>query len=100
MLALFTALMGYLLGRSKGLGYLGFILGFMLGPIGWAGLLFFPARRHPPREGAGPGDAPGSGCPRCSGAVSRKATACPHCGNVLVPIRYEVKRVGETGAPA
>ena len=100
VLALFTALLGYLFGRSKGLGYLGFILGFLLGPLGWAALLLFPNQRHSTGEGPAPEEHRGSGCPRCGRAVSRKDKACPHCGNVLVPIRYEVKMPGESGAPA
>lgn len=30
-------------------------------------------------------------CPRCSRPVGREAGSCPHCGNVLVPIRYAVE---------
>jgi hypothetical protein len=90
------AFIGILFGRMKGRPGWGFLLGLFFGPLGLALVLMLPARRaeaghgHPrsadeARRGSGPA------CPRCSKSVSRGDKACPHCGNVLVPIRYEVR---------
>lgn len=42
-------------------------------------------------EGAARGEeGPRGGCPRCRRPVPKEAGACPHCGNVLVPVHYRV----------
>ncbi|MEO6096539.1 MAG: hypothetical protein ABIW76_12865 [Fibrobacteria bacterium] len=101
------AFVGILFGRMKGRPGWGFLLGLFFGPLGLALMLLMPARVVRPvgKRGAGgagfgyrnPGDGPGSqsvsgqACPRCGKAVGRSDKACSHCGNVLVPIRYEVR---------
>jgi hypothetical protein len=47
-------------------------------------------RRADPSAGE---SAQGSGpaCPRCAKSVGRSDKTCSHCGNVLMPIRYEVR---------
>jgi hypothetical protein len=107
---------GYLLGRSRGMGLQGFFFGLAFGPLGWALVMLWPTSwiMGPlPREGAGPSSGPGaafrpgsprrdaghaspqgrrrSGCPRCGRPAEPGAAACGHCGNVLVPIRYAVE---------
>ncbi len=97
-----TAFVGILFGRMRGRPGWGFILGLFFGPLGLALILMMPARRVVGGLGGGtafgnrPGDQAGSRatgqvCPRCSKSVGRSDKACPHCGNVLVPIRYEVR---------
>lgn len=110
------AVVGYLLGRTRGMGLQGFFMGLAFGPLGWGLILLWPTRwiQGPvPRDaasGGGPGhvrrpaDRPaddggaapprspeaGSACPRCRRPVAPDAGACPHCGNVLVPVHYRV----------
>lgn len=111
------AVVGYFLGRTRGMGLQGFFMGLAFGPLGWGLILLWPtqwiqgpvprpasaaaansgpassASGHPseadlasrPRAN---GEAPG--CPRCHRPVAPDAGACPHCGNVLVPVRYRV----------
>jgi hypothetical protein len=107
-----TAFIGILFGRMKGRPGWGFILGLFFGPLGLALILMLPARVARPRGGpghgsggaesaadfayrngnrSGPRSASGPACPRCGKAVGRSDKACSHCGNVLVPIRYEVR---------
>jgi len=42
VLWLFSAIVGGLIGRPKGIGSLGFILGTFLGPLGWLIMLLLP----------------------------------------------------------
>jgi hypothetical protein len=110
-----TAFIGILFGRMKGRPGWGFILGLFFGPLGLALILMLPARVARPRGGqggrgadgfegaggagfayrnggrSGPQSSSGPACPRCGKAVGRSDKACSHCGNVLVPIRYEVR---------
>lgn len=109
---------GFLLGRSKGMALQGFFLGLAFGPLGWGLILLLPrAIIEPPRQRPSPSGSPGrspeagawtrenspenrpsqdgarsatGGCPRCGRPVPEGAGVCPHCGNVLVPIRYQV----------
>jgi hypothetical protein len=46
------------------------------------------SRRSDPASGDRRGEP---SCPRCHRPVGREAGSCPHCGNVLVPIRYAVE---------
>lgn len=110
------AFVGIFFGRMKGRPGWGFLLGLFFGPLGLALMLLLPARVVPTRgaEGGGgagfgyrdagggtgfrgtgfrPGEQSASGpaCPRCGKAVGRSDKACSHCGNVLMPIRYEVR---------
>jgi hypothetical protein len=106
---LVSGAIGYFCGWGKGRSGLGLILGLLFGPFGCLAIMLVPAapRRRPAARGPyrpGPagvssaeepsGDADpalGSACPRCRRSVSRGARACPHCGNVLIPIRYAVE---------
>jgi hypothetical protein len=119
------AFVGILFGRMKGRPGWGFVLGLFLGPVGLALMLLLPASVVRPRgapqgaqgaQGAragftfragtawpsasgrseGPDSDSGSGCPRCGKHVGRTDKACSHCGNVLMPIKYEVR--GPEGA--
>ena len=47
----------------------GFLLGFFLGPIGWAIVLFLEDRRKH--------------CPACKGVISEGASVCLHCHHNL-----------------
>lgn len=110
-LVFITAFIGLLFGRMKGRPGWGFLLGLFFGPLGLALTLLMPARRIQPSAGRGSpfggqappfsgranpfsgeaGQSPGSACPRCSKSVGRSDKTCSHCGNVLMPIRYEVR---------
>jgi hypothetical protein len=131
---LVCAMVGYLLGRTRGMGLQGFFMGLAFGPLGWGLILLWPTRwvqgpvpRDAYQGAPGPGagraggtassasadrsdrsdsasdrppetgrtsatrpEAEGRACPRCSRPVGPDAGACPHCGNVLVPVRYRV----------
>ena len=114
-----TAFIGLLFGRMKGRPGWGFLLGLFFGPLGLALTLLMPARRvqaagrGSPFTGRAPpfsnqssqsrqappdtgGSDSGSGpvCPRCSKTVGRSDKTCSNCGNVLMPIRYEVRGPG------
>jgi hypothetical protein len=109
-----TAFIGLLFGRMKGRPGWGFLLGLFFGPLGLALTLLMPARRIQPAgqgspfsRGAGPfsgaetgranpfsgesAQSSGPTCPRCAKSVGRSDKTCSHCGNVLMPIRYEVR---------
>ncbi len=109
---LFCAGIGYFLGRTRGMGLQGLLFGLGFGPLGWALILLWPrswVQGPVPRQSSGsegPADRPAAGtswragsgewsrgpaCPRCNHPVERDAGSCPHCGNVLVPIRYAVE---------
>lgn len=107
VLALFAcAVVGYFLGRTRGMGLQGFFMGLAFGPLGWGLVLLWPTswvegpvpRQAAPR--AAPEDPPTGAfrntggqrtCTRCRHPVSPDAGACPKCGNVLVPIHYQVE---------
>ncbi len=119
---LVCAAIGFLIGRTRGMGLQGFFLGFAFGPLGWGLILLWPRTwiQGPMPKGASghrdsmnrgrPGSAfrnrpqdgspeSGNGCRRCGRPVQAGASACPSCGNVLVPIRYRVNS-GNAGNPA
>jgi hypothetical protein len=75
---------GWLIGRSKGLPRQGFFLGLIFGPIGVGITLMLPKVKEP-----------GPTCPRCRKRVGRHDKACPHCGNVLVTVHYRVEDDGK-----
>lgn len=110
------AFIGLFFGRMKGRPGWGFLLGLFFGPLGLALTLLMPARRvqasgrgspfsgqasqpppfsRPAPPNSGESDrASGSVCPRCSKSVGGSDKTCSHCGNVLIPIRYEVRGPG------
>jgi hypothetical protein len=97
-LILVSGAIGYFCGWGKGRAGAGLLLGLLLGPFGCLAIMLLPAaprRRAAGNGGAGPASAGDSGagpaCPRCQRPVSRSARACPHCGNVLMRIRYAVE---------
>lgn len=116
------AVVGWFLGRTRGMGLQGFFMGLAFGPLGWGLILLWPTRwiegpvprdapsGAPGASGPDPVQASGSSgrpsgadrasgpharegspaCPRCRRPVAPDAGACPHCGNVLVPVHYRV----------
>lgn len=71
ILWLVMGLVGFLLGKWKGREGLGFLLGFLLGPIGWVIMLLVDDIR--------------AKCPHCAGPLPKEKVArCMHCGEVLV----------------
>ena len=60
---------GYVIGQRKGRPVGGFILGALIGPIGWLLVGF--------------GNSYGLKCPSCKGQVPKDATKCMHCGSEL-----------------
>ncbi|MEO7426793.1 MAG: zinc ribbon domain-containing protein [Fibrobacteria bacterium] len=105
-----TGAVGLYLGYLKGMARWGLLLGLIFGPIGLAIMLFLPVKEGRAsrgfrdqggfrdsgvfrQAGADPqasGATAGPACPRCGKGVGRGNKACPHCGNVLIPIRYSV----------
>lgn len=67
---LVMGLVGFLLGKAKGKEALGFLLGVLLGPIGWIVILCADGSAHK--------------CPYCQGNLpSATAKRCMHCGSAL-----------------
>jgi predicted amidophosphoribosyltransferase len=62
---LFFVFTAWLIGRRKGQGALGMILGFLLGPIGVLAICFTRGNRK--------------ACPHCFSLIKRRATVCPRC---------------------
>ncbi len=108
-----TGLVGYVLGQWKGIPRWGFLLGLVLGPLGWAIIMVWPAQAGIFKTGTGFGSAGtvsdsarnasssagtffATPCPRCQRSVPRGKGACPHCGNVMVAVSYRVQ--ASTGA--
>ena len=58
-------LIGAAVGSSKNLGLWGFVVGFLLGPIGLLIVVLSSGNRIP--------------CPFCCEKMNRRATVCPHC---------------------
>jgi len=54
-----------LIGKNKGQGCLGFIVGFLLGPIGLIIMIFTRGNRRR--------------CPHCKELINKDASVCPHC---------------------
>jgi hypothetical protein len=91
---LLSGAIGYFCGWGKGRAGAGLLLGLLLGPFGCLAIMLVPAaQRRRAAQGGGPGPDSGGGaaCPRCQRPVPRAARACPHCGNVLMRIRYAVE---------
>lgn len=65
---------GYACGSTKGRGPLGFLLGVLLGPIGWIIVLLLPHQDA---------DQATYQCPECMGRVPIIARKCMHCGSDL-----------------
>jgi hypothetical protein len=61
------------------------------GPFGGSSTGPFNNSSAGPLGGSSERPALGPTCPRCQKPVARSARACPHCGNVLMPIRYAVE---------
>lgn len=84
---------GAVIGSQKGRGATGFILGLVLGVIGWViVLLLEPAAGHSAnRLVVGTTPTPGSHaqmyreCPRCKEQMRRDASLCPHCRSESEP---------------
>jgi len=64
------AVVGYYIGKSRGKGETGCVLGLLLGPLGWIiAAVLAPAGEH--------------ACPHCRERIHPEATICPHCGAEL-----------------
>lgn len=63
------AIVAALIGARKGEGFLAFILGLLLGPIGILIALVSKGNRRP--------------CPWCKETVHKEAVVCPRCRGVL-----------------
>jgi hypothetical protein len=72
LLVLFVlGLIGYAIGKNKGMGWVGFLLGAVLGPIGWLII------------GINSGDK--IKCPQCKQSIHFQASICPFCKTELSP---------------
>ena len=60
---------GFAVGKSRGRGPLGFLLGTFFGPLGWIVVLLLAPE--------------GRKCPECLGIVPGQARRCQHCGSNL-----------------
>jgi hypothetical protein len=91
---LISGAIGYFCGWGKGRAGVGLLLGLLLGPFGCLAIMLLPSvprRRAAGNGGPVPEFGGGPTCPRCQRPVPRSARACPHCGNVLMRIRYAVE---------
>jgi len=61
------ALIGYLLGQSRGKPVRGAMIGFLLGPVGWFLIVLSP-NENPM-------------CPYCKGTIVHGAQKCKNCGS-------------------
>jgi hypothetical protein len=66
---LISAVVGAIIGSTKGRPTAGGVWGLLLGPIGWIVILIAPDTR--PK------------CPECGGTTVRGARKCQNCGSVL-----------------
>lgn len=64
-----SAFIGAAIGEHKGRRSLGCLLGFLLGPLGWAIILCTSDCRRK--------------CPECGGAIPENVRKCMHCGSEL-----------------
>jgi hypothetical protein len=77
--AVFTGIVGYLIGGRRGRAYDGSILGFCLGPLGWIIVLVMEDKR--------------SKCPHCASPIlAESATVCARCARDLRPAPRPVAR--------
>ena len=95
MIALCGAV-GYFCGWGKGRAGFGLLLGLIFGPFGCLAIMLWPPaprRSRPNASASASSEAPAGGpaCPRCRKPAARSARVCPHCGNVLAPIRYAIE---------
>ena len=67
---LLMGVIGSLLGSARGRGGFGFVVGILLGPVGWIIILLLPALG-------------GRKCPFCQGNIPDTASKCMHCASVL-----------------
>jgi hypothetical protein len=61
-------LVGAVIGASRKNFLFGFVVGFLLGPIGWVIAAFVDRRKQ---------------CPACKGRIADGATKCLHCGSTI-----------------
>ena len=71
--ALFTGLIGFLIGNKKGYGFQGFIAGALLSVIGWIWIASLKPRWR---------------CPDCGGGIEKEFKKCKNCG-------AEIKQPGD-----
>lgn len=67
--AIFSPIVGGLIGAKRGRPEFGVFLGFLLGPIGW--LIVWLSTPVGPK------------CPHCGGQIEAGYTVCRHCGRDL-----------------
>jgi hypothetical protein len=73
ILMAFFGAVGYAIGKPKGKGVLGLILGSILGVLGWIILAFIPGEtviRVKPKKL----------CRDCRKQIPKRASSCPYCG--------------------
>lgn len=77
-----SAVLGAMIGGSKGRGGAGFALGFLIGPLGVLITLFLkPNNEKVEAEAITSGSA--RKCPFCAELVKAEAVVCKHCGKDL-----------------
>lgn len=65
----FTGAIGAVIGSKKGRAFIGFLLGALFGPLGWA-LALCPSDQR-------------QKCPECKAPVNPGASRCCHCGSEI-----------------
>ena len=69
VIAVVGGLVGLVIGQFKNKPTTGFLLGLLLGPIGWLIMAVIPNS--------------GPKCPACKGVINSGATKCVNCGSSL-----------------
>lgn len=78
------AIIGAMIGSSKGMGSAGFFLGLLLGPIGWIIVAVLqPSTATADRVAVGEGRRP---CPHCAEFIRPEANVCRFCGRDVEPV--------------